>query len=163
MVETNKMDAMNISIEAINEVIKPLLGHAAWNVNLGIGSFVTMEFGNLIMTTSRKPRGEWHLWIYFCGWYLENPRGLFLGSEDPRKILKQEIKVLESHHLEKVVISPIAFETNFVFDDNLVLHTFPLYFNEPYEYWKLFTPIGKVLFLGPGRSWSFESSAMRKP
>jgi hypothetical protein len=156
------MNVMRSDIESINEIVKPLLGHMAWNVKLGVGSFITMEFGDLVLTARGRSRGEWYLWIYCCGWYLENPNGPYLGSEDPRKILKQEIKILEGHRLEAVIISSIAFETNFVFDDGLVLHTFPLNFIEPTEYWMLFTPIGKVLVLGPERKWSFESSSKSK-
>ena len=156
---------MSITIndmDAIKEIIKPLIGHKSWNVKLGVGSFLTMEFGDPISAPHLKKHGEWHLWIYCCGWYLENPKGSFIGSEDPRDILKQEITVLDGHRLEEVVISPIAFETNFVFDYGLVLHTFPLNFIDPCEYWKLFTPNGKVLVLGPAAKWSYMLSFASK-
>jgi hypothetical protein len=149
-------------VDAINEIIKPLIGHKSWNVKLGVGSFLTMEFGVPIPAPHQKIHGEWHLWIYCCGWYLENPKGRFIGSEDPRETLKQEITVIEGHRLEEVVISPIAFETNFIFDHGLVLHTFPLNFIDQCEYWKLFTPDGKVLILGPAANWSFVQSSVSK-
>jgi hypothetical protein len=149
-------------INKINRIIKPVLGHSAWNVKLGTGSFITMEFGNPVPNVGHRTYGEWYLWIYCCGWYLENPDDNFIGSEDPREILKTKIIILEGHRLENVIISPVAFETNFVFDSSLVLHTFPLNFVEPCEYWKLFTPDGKVLVLGPARSWSFESRSGSK-
>ena len=77
-------------------------------------------------------------------------------------MLKHEITALDGHSLEDVIISPIAFETNFVFDHGLVLHTFPLNFIDPCEYWKLFTPNGKVLVLGPALKCSFELSSEGK-
>lgn len=150
-------------IDRIHKIINPLLGHTAWNVRLGIGSFITMEFGSQVINSLGKDRGEWYLWIYCCGWYLEKPEGIFIGCEDPRGIIKQEIAILEGCGLEDVVISPIAFETKFVFDHGLVLHTFPLNFIDPCEYWMLYTPDGKVLVIGPASKWSFELSSKSRP
>jgi len=149
-------------IDAIMEIVNPLLGHIAWNVRLGVESFITMEFGDPVTKARGRTRGEWFLWIYYCGWYLENPNGVFVGCEDPREILKQEITLLNEHRLEEVVISSIAFETRFIFDQGLVLHTFPLYFIDLSEHWKLYTPNGKILIIGPALNWSFESSSEAK-
>jgi hypothetical protein len=152
------MNSAGPDLGSIHGIIKPLLGLEAWNVKLGIGSFITMEFGDRVTINKKISRGEWYLWIYCCGWYLENPNGLFLGSEDSRKILEQEIKVLEGRRIESVIISPIGFETNFEFNGGLVLHIFPLNFFDPHEFWMLFTPIGKVLVLGPGKEWTYKFS-----
>lgn len=154
----NNMD-LSADITKINQIIQPLLGNNAWGVKLGIGSFITMEFGAPIIKRSKRIHGEWHLWIYCCGWYLENQNHIFIGSEDPREILKSEVTVLEGHCLENIIISPPAFETNFMFSNGKVLHTFPLTFIDPCEYWKLFTPMGKILTLGPAKHWSFEDSS----
>lgn len=153
---------MNIEsgdIENINQIIKPILGHKAWNVKLGVGSFVTMEFGHPTRMINGKSHGEWYLWIYCCGWYLEKPKGDYLGCEDPREIVKQEISVIEGHQLEDVQISSLAFETNFIFDDDIVLHTFPLNFIDDCEYWMLYTPEGKVLVIGPADKWTYKLSS----
>lgn len=158
----NRINGTRGDIDTINEIVKPLLGQKAWNVKLGVGSFITMEFGGSVPVERGITHGEWYLWIYCCGWYLENPNGAFIGSEDPRDILRKEITVIEGHLLKDVVISSIAFETNFVFEHGLVLHTFPLNFIEPCEYWKLFTPNGNILVLGPALKWSFEDSSESK-
>ncbi len=147
-------------VNTIKKIIKPLLGLLAWDVKLGIGSFITMEFGNSIPDAHGKRYGEWNLWIYCCGWYLENPGETFLGSEDPRELLKQGITVLEGRRLEDIVISPKAFETDLIFNDGFVLHTFPLNFMDSYsDYWKLFTPEGKVLVIGPAPKWYYSLSS----
>jgi hypothetical protein len=150
------MNATRDNIEAIYRIVQPLLGYKAWNVKLGVGSFITMEFGEPVVNKRGKLYGEWYLWIYCCGWYLENPNSTFVGSEDPREILKQKIGALEGCGLEKVVISPTAFETNFGFEGGILLHTFPLNFFDQCVYWKLFTPQKRVLTLGPAPKWSFE-------
>ena len=151
--------AARSDIETINDIINPLLGHKAWNVKLGIGSFITIEFGNPIPTARQKTRGEWYLWIYCCGWYLENQNGILAGSEDQRDRIRQKITILEDHTIEDIVVSSPVFETNFVFDGGLVLHTFPLTSIDPYKYWMLFTPQGRVLVLGPAGQWSYELSS----
>lgn len=142
-------------IEQITEIFKPLLGREAWSVKLGIGSFLTMEFGNPISISANDKRGEWYLWIYCAGWYLENPNGVFIGSEDSRDILGKEVRVLEGHKLENILISTVAFETKFFFDNGIVLHTFPLSFFDDCESWKLFTPEKRVLIVYPKGEWSY--------
>lgn len=143
-------------IEQITEIFKPLLGEVGWNVKLGIGSFLTMEFGNPISISPSHQRGEWHLWIYCAGWYLENPNGVFIGSEDSRDIIRKEIQVLEGQKISNIQISTVAFETKFVFDDGIVLHTFPLSFFDDCESWQLFTPEKKVLIINPNGEWTYE-------
>ena len=91
MAEMNKMSITINDMDAIKEIIKPLIGHKSWNVKLEVGSFLTMEFGDPIPAPHLKKHGEWHLWIYCCGWYLENPKGSFIGSEDPRDILRRKL------------------------------------------------------------------------
>jgi len=150
-------------IDRIHKIINPLLGHTAWNVWLGIGTFITMEFGNQIITSHGFTRGEWHLWIYWSGWYLEKPGGVFIGCEDPRHIIKKEIAIMEGCSLNNVVFSKKVFETKFVFDHNIVLHTFPMNFIDPEKYWLLYTPDGKVLSIGPAPKWSFELSSKIRP
>jgi len=142
-------------LDQITEIIKPLPGQAAWNVKLGIGSFLTMEFGKSISISAEDKRGEWYLWIYCAGWYLENPNGVFIGSEDSRDIIRKEIQVLEGRKLEDILISAVAFETKFVFNDGIILHTFPLSFFDDCESWKLFTPEKKVLLINPNGEWSY--------
>lgn len=147
-------------IGKIYQLISPLLGQKAWNVRLGVGNFITMEFGNLISIAPKDKRGEWLLWIYGYGWYIENPDGINVGSEDSRDILQQAVPIFEGHTLEEVVISPIAFETNFIFDSNLVLHIFPLTFVSDPDSWMLFTPERMVLILKSTGEWSYASSKL---
>ncbi len=152
------MTKPNITKEDINQItkiFKPLLGQTAWNVKLGIGSFLTMEFGKSISISVNDKRGEWYLWIYCSGWYIENPNNIFIGSEDSRNILRKEVQALEGHKIEDILISTVAFETKFVFDDGIVLHTFPLSFRDDCDSWKLFTPEKKVLVINPNGKWSY--------
>lgn len=41
----------------------------AWGARLGVGSFVTIEFGEEVKEQpSSKTHGEWHLWVYMATW-----------------------------------------------------------------------------------------------
>jgi hypothetical protein len=73
----------------VQDLFKPLLGQLAWHVRCGIGSFLTLEFGEPHIVTREPivagPRrseqarrdlarrrifvvGDWHLWIQYCDW-----------------------------------------------------------------------------------------------
>jgi hypothetical protein len=77
------------SIQQVQDLFKPLLGQFAWNVDGGVGSMLTLEFGtpHIIVREPRVPspggservrrhlrrrhvtvRGDWHLWIQYCDW-----------------------------------------------------------------------------------------------
>lgn len=132
----------------------------AWGVTLGHGSFITVEFGKPVSSRQkeRSPRGEWHLWVYLCVWYLEKSGELLGASEDPRLKLEVALQHLEHRTLETVKIFPPAFETVFVFSEGVALHLFPISTEED-EQWMLFAPDGNVLTIGPGFKWTYESSS----
>jgi len=78
-----------IPTQQVQDLFKPLLGQFAWNVDGGVGSMLTLEFGtpHIIVSEPRVPspggservrrhlrrrhvtvRGDWHLWIQYCDW-----------------------------------------------------------------------------------------------
>ena len=69
-------------IQNIQEKIHPLLGKQSWGASLGHGSFITVEFGDPLLTNNQQKisRGEWHLWIYLCVWYVEKDGELLAAS-----------------------------------------------------------------------------------
>jgi hypothetical protein len=150
-------------IQEIEKKISPLLGKRGWGAGLGYGSFITVEFGDPIPSQQqKKSRGEWHLWIYCCVWYIEKDNKLLAASEDPRPKLEAAVQYLDNRILHSVKLLPPAFETVFTFDEGIILHLFPVY-SEEYEHWKLYTPNGNVLLIGPGTSWSYENSSAIPP
>lgn len=143
----------------IQSIIRPLLGKKAWGVSLGVGSFITLEFGTLHPTnrSPKRPRGEWHLWVTHCAWRLEDESEVVAGSEDPRSNLKQAVQRINGLALRSVTITAPALETTLAFD-GVFLHLFPIYSAE-FEHWLLFDPGGKVLRIGPGMNWTYESAS----
>jgi hypothetical protein len=154
----NFLEITKSDIDQINNIVLPVCGMVAKNVQMGIGTFVIMEFGKEVQISDSVKRGEWLLWLYFCEWFIENPDGTRVGSEDPRHILKKYVTIFEGQKLLHIKISPIAFETSFIFENGLVIHTYPNRFIEEHESWMLFTPGGKVLVLYPNGKWTHEKS-----
>ncbi len=151
--------SMNDSgLQQVKVKIEALLGKSAWQVSLGVGSFITFEFGAVIANEKipQRPHGEWHLWITHCAWCLQEGETFVAGSEDPRSELQQAVKRLMNRELRTVELTPI-WETKFVFSDDVVLHLLPVHSSE-YEHWMLYTPDGNVLCVGPGSSWSYTSA-----
>jgi hypothetical protein len=148
-------------IHEIQTRIRPILGKDAWAVSLGVGSFVTIEFGNPVSShgKSKYLRGEWHLWITYCAWRLERGDKVIAASEDPRPKLRNAIQCMEGLTLHSVHVTPPALETAFMFGEEVVLRLFPIYSGEDYEHWMLYTPDRQVLVIGPGTSWAYESSS----
>jgi hypothetical protein len=153
------MPITETDIHEIQLKIEPLLGKKAWGVSLGVGSFVTLEFGAPLPYEKIPNRfhGEWHLWITHCAWRLEVGIKVLAASEDPRPKLKKAVQHLEELALCSVVLTLPALQTTFTFDNRVVLHLFPIY-TEEFECWMLYTPDGNVLTIGPGDRWSYKNS-----
>lgn len=147
-------------LQEIQKIIAPLLGEKAWGVALGVGSFVTMEFGQPVppQKPGDKQHGEWHLWIYCCAWRLEAENAVLAASEDDRTKLETVLKRLENLELLAIDLSLPGLDTLVTFDQEVVLRLFPI-FSEEFEHWLLYTPDGRVLTIGPGMNWSYEGAA----
>jgi hypothetical protein len=146
-------------IQEIQAKISSILGKKAWGVSLGVGSFITLEFGNPIKSDEENQRthGEWHLWVYCCEWRLEKGLEVLAGSEDERTKIENAIQELEGLVLQSIDILQPAWDTIFKFENDVILRLFSVH-SEDYENWMLYTPDGNVLTVGPGASWSYESS-----
>ncbi len=148
-----------MNIQEVKAKINLLLGQKAWGISLGVGSFLTLEFGQILLSSDKHQRihGEWHLWIYNCAWRLEEGDKVLAASEDERGKIEQAIQHLEGLVLQSVDLLPPVWDTVFTFEHQVILRLFSIH-SEGYEHWMLYTPDGNVLSLGPGSHWSIESS-----
>lgn len=120
----------------------------AWSAKQGHGSFLTMEFGDKI--ESRRTldgrlveHGEWHLWIYMCGWTIEGPAEPGANSESSREEIRATLERLEGTPLTDVEVERHDAGTSFLFDE-VCLHTYTTYPGDQ-ELWLLYRPDGLVL------------------
>src|SRR5512145_1043305 len=82
----------------ITKYMLPLIGQAPWSVWLGIGSFITLEFGTPQQKYDRLV-GEWNLWIQHSDWRIESLTTVIVASEDQREKIDEKIKVLEGQKI----------------------------------------------------------------
>jgi hypothetical protein len=142
-------------LEIVQEIISPLIGLRAWGVNLGQGSFITLEFGSALPPDehTKVHHGEWHFWIYNSSWRLEDEEKVLVGSEDSRQEIIKTISVLEGLILENISFSTPGPDTVLEFENSIRLKVLPLIFHEEYDYWILYMPDGKTLTLHTGPIW----------
>ncbi|MFD9692935.1 hypothetical protein ACFXPX_20650 [Kitasatospora sp. NPDC059146] len=150
----------------MEELIRPVLGRQAWAVRLLLGSNLAMDFGSPVEPYGNgSVFGEWHLWVSMAAWRLEGGGRVIAGSEDPRSVLVPAVALLEDRRLMTVTIRPPALETVFEFD-GIELHVFPIYsqrdVDDPADHWMLWMPAGDILTVGPGSTWSVETSSSRR-
>jgi hypothetical protein len=144
--------------DQLSAIFRPLIGQKPWQVRLGYGSFITMEFGKKIRDSwvlrgeqHSSTRGEWHLWVYQCDWKLIQRRKPILSSDDSRADIAHVVEMLEGHALESVHVHGDDFNTDFEFRGGMSLRCTG-YADEDQddERWLLFMPGHKVLVNVPG-------------
>jgi hypothetical protein len=142
--------------QRITDYFQSFIGKPAWDVELGEGSFLTLEFGESVVPseTDRKLHGTGHLWVYCCAWRIETPDDVLAYSEDERSRLASIVHVLNGKSLESVEINFPHGDTLLHFSGRLILRLIPIH-SQTYEHWMLYTPEG-VLVFGPGTEWQFE-------
>jgi hypothetical protein len=134
-------------------------GKAAWGTALGVGSFLTIEFGAQRAAAAQtgrrqaKPHGEYHLWVYCSAWRIETPQEIIASSEDPREQLASSIRHLDGKVLARVIVEAPSLSATFHFEGGTLLRTFSI-FSKEYEHWMFFLADGTVFTAGPGSSSS---------
>lgn len=167
-IEETAVPLTQADMQAIQDVIAPVIGREAWEVHAGYGARLTINFGEGTTEhrTTRSGRhwsftqGEWHIWTTSSVWRLENASGVLAAYEDPAPIRDQALARLNGCRLLSVEISPISADTVFIFTGGLVLRLFSVYMDPAgdNEHWMLFTPANKVLVIGPSARWAYTNS-----
>lgn len=145
---------MESNVDQLNVITESILGKKAWGVSLGVGSFLTFEFGRPI-PSGKKIHGEFHVWIYNCAWRIQQLDKIIACSEDERDTISNSIKCLENLSLSKIDLFQYGFDTIFRFENNILLYLFTCYTND-YESWILYTP-QEVITIGPAGNLVIEN------
>ena len=157
MQKSNHKDIIEIQTK-----LQGVLGQRAWGVAHGVGTFVTMEFGQPLPPEDPhgKSHGEWHLWVYGGAWRLEKGEQVVVASEDDQTKIEAEIQCLEGCILQSFEIMTPALDALLTFEHDIVLRIFSIYSEETEERgmdnWKLFTPDAEnVITVHAGGTWSY--------
>jgi hypothetical protein len=141
-------------IAHVQSRLSAAVGEQAWGTALGVGSFLTVEFG--AEKPDKRGHGEYHLWVYCSAWRIETQTAIIASSEDPRDALQTAISHLDGRTLVGVQLEAPSTAATFEFSDGTVLRTFPI-FSKDYEHWMFYLPDGSVFTAGPGTEGSWGS------
>lgn len=147
----------------IRTILSPILGKKAWGAVLGVGSFLTIEFGNPIKReiSSNRLHGEWNVWLYGCGWRIEQENMILVGSEDRREKIASAVEEINGLRLLDVNLAGPAYDTTFLFENEVRIKTFQMY-TEEMESWYFYLPDQFVLIIGPGTRYEYKRSDLPK-
>jgi len=137
----------------IREAIAALVGKAPWDVRLGVGSFLTLEFGkHVVQAGERRQHGEWHLWLYMCNWRLESPSGVLVGSSDERETIEKALNTMHWGSVSEAIVDEPALDLRLSFASGHRLKTFSSE-STGEDQWILYTPDGMAISVnGRGHS-----------
>jgi hypothetical protein len=151
------------------DAVAPLRDLPAWHVRRGIGSFVTLEFGEprleiydvrdrrlpvagerrVVPQREAYVRGGWTLWVQYCDWTLTWHEHLLAHSESPDVEIDRALAILNGQKLVSAATTDGS--ASLAFDLGCVLATRPYSDADAgQEQWQLFQPSGAVLTLHAG-------------
>ena len=154
----------------IADAFGPLIGRLAWGVHQGYGSFLTLEFGEPRLEISEPNkrrsqrlvtvRGEWHLWIYCCGWDITQDGDRLAYYESDESSIRQATAQLDGQRLERLWLESGTVITHFEFDLGAILTTYPYPYDDDddddeNEQWLLYEPSGNVLSVRSDNRFSY--------
>ncbi|NUP51275.1 MAG: hypothetical protein HOW97_28780 [Catenulispora sp.] len=131
----------------------PLVSLQAWGSELGgVGSMMTVEFGDRTVDSDGFVHGAWHLWIVMAAWRWETDDQVLAGSENDRTELKTALPGLNGDAFQRVHVDAVSLETVFEFTRSRLV-TLPIYSRNQadlsLESWMLWTPDGSVIVADP--------------
>ncbi len=144
-------------IRSLTDYFSDLIGIPGWHVQQGYGSFLTFEFGlpRQEIFSVRKRRvsenypasqrrlvtihGDWHLWIYCCGWKILQEGKHLAHHESDRENIERACQVLNGQEINSINIDLETKHTQFCFDLGGFLETGP-YDDELKKQWFIYCP-----------------------
>jgi len=148
----------------LKDIPNKIQGLKAYNIKLGHGSFLTMDFGEPIEINVKTKkgiekftRGEWHFWIYMCAWRIEKGNRALVGSNDSRNKIESVLEKIDGKELILFDLKRLL-DAVLVFDGKYELRMFNVN-TENQDQWMIYTPDKNVLTVGPGNKCSYESAS----
>lgn len=136
----------------IRQCFGPIIGKRPWRARIGVGSFLTLDFGPKISVDGHQ-RGSWHLWIYMSSWVLVHGDLKLVDSDSRRPAISAAVRRLEAETFDGIEVDTKTHTTVFTFGDFRLTVTPADYVDNPNdasESWLFFMPDNLVLSSGPG-------------
>lgn len=135
-----------------------LEGLRVWRPTIGVGSFLTIEFGGRRATSTGHVQGEFHLWIYGAMWTISATDGLAANSNDSSDVMTMAAATLDGAQVKSAALDPSDLRLELAFDGDRRLVTDPGPLNEM-EDWLLYLDDGCVISASPGGTLLIESAS----
>ncbi len=149
-----------------SEILNKLIGQRVSAINLGHGSFLTIDLGNLFEKQGKRHTylvGQYHLWVYMCAWRIDKDNKPLVASSDSRDKIRDAIAIIAGATLTNYVLNS-SLDAQFSFNNNVTLTLFNISTQDE-EQWMLYVwenDIRNVLVIGPGNSWYYRPAAYKE-
>ena len=158
---------------SLTDFFNDLIGVPCWHVKQGYGSFLTLEFGlphqeiSKIMKTKSSViptkhhrtvsiHGDWHLWIYCCGWRIYQEDQYIADHESDKEKIQIACGSIDGQAIERIDVDLDTMYSKFFFDLGGHIETGP-YDKEINEQWHLYCPDGNVFTLRSDGNYSLQN------
>lgn len=138
----------------LDDALRAMTGLRVWDPRVGVGSFVTINFGGSRRDSTGAVFGEFFLWVYGATWAIRRGRTVLATSDEPKVVMARAVAELDGECVSEVQLGSglsLALE----FGDQLTLETMPAPELDS-EHWMLFLPDGFVMSTGPGETLTRE-------
>ena len=128
--------------EVERKLSESLVGAVPWQVLLGHGTSVLLDFGDTVppMDPGGLARGTFHLWISGAAWRLEEAGVAVTASEDIGSAMAQGLRRLAGVPVERVSLPSSTRDLVLSFNGDRTLRTFRCQTED--DAWRFFTPDG---------------------
>lgn len=142
-------------IQSVQAILASLVGTKVAGVKLG-------EMENTVIHFKQKgEKTTWDLMLLNVDWRLETDIEFIAGSKAPYHGYRSLDEHLKGKRLKAVEITRPAFDTTFIFKDNLKLRFFT-YISQRGTHYTLEMPNKQKLYIGPDTQWSIKESFKSK-
>jgi hypothetical protein len=135
-----------------------VVGLRAWAPSVGVGSFLTIEFGNPRISSTGTSQGEFHLWVYGASWEIRERTRTIASSSDDHAAMVAGAQVLDGAPVRSFEFNRERMTLSLRFDPSVELAVTPLGDLEMEE-WFLYLDDGTVITVGPGETVTHESAS----
>lgn len=142
----------------VDHGLTQVMGLRAWAPSVGVGSFLTIEFGNPRITSTGTSQGEFHLWVYGASWEIRERTRTIASSSDDHAAMVAGARVLDGAPMRSFEFNSEHMTLNLRFDPYVELAVTPLGDREMEE-WFLYLDDGTVITAGPGETVTHESAS----
>lgn len=132
----------------VREAAAELVSLPVWGAAIGVGSFLTVEFGGARTSSVGQIRGALSLWVYGAQWAIREGGAVIADSQQDRAPMAEAANRLNDRRVQELVIDPVALTLHLRLTEEIELIVTPL--DDPeMEEWLLFLSDGDVLTAGP--------------